>query len=90
FSGVAQLLGEQVLGTPQSTAASLDASGGRSWLPVAAWSALGIWALLSTPTGRRLWAARIGGSSLPPLLTRIRRAPVIAAGLAVAAASLAA
>ncbi|MFB9990991.1 hypothetical protein ACFFLM_03215 [Deinococcus oregonensis] len=86
FSGVMRLLADQMMDSGR-TAQSLNAV---SWLPLATWSALGIWALLYTPTGRRLWTARTAKGSLPRMPLRILRAPVIAAGLAVAVLSLAA
>ncbi|UBV44698.1 hypothetical protein LAJ19_16180 (plasmid) [Deinococcus taeanensis] len=58
-----------------------------TWLPVAAWSVLGVWGLLHTPTGRSLWVRwtqRAALATLPVMPARILRAPVIAAGLALA------
>ncbi|GHF78792.1 hypothetical protein [Deinococcus ficus] len=61
------------------------------WLPVAAWSALGVWALLHTPTGRSLWVRwtrPLKWTTLPPMPARILRAPLIAGGLALASLTL--
>lgn len=61
------------------------------WLPVAAWSALGVWALLHTPTGRSLWVRwtrPLKWTTLPPMPARIIRAPLIAGGLALASLTL--
>lgn len=61
------------------------------WLPVAAWSALGVWALLHTPTGRSLWVRwtrPFAQATLPPMPARILRAPLIAGGLALASLTL--
>ncbi|UQN06487.1 hypothetical protein [Deinococcus sp. QL22] len=81
FSGVVRLIADQLMdaGNTQTVV---------SWLPLATWSTLGIWGLLYTPTGRRLWTARISRGSLPRMPLRILRAPVIAAGLATATVSL--
>ncbi|MFC4640238.1 hypothetical protein [Deinococcus hohokamensis] len=60
-----------------------------SWLPVAAWSVLGVWALLHTPTGRAGWVRWVRAqATLPPMPARVLRAPLIAAGLALAVSSL--
>lgn len=61
------------------------------WLPLAAWSGLGVWALLHTPTGRSLWVRwtqPFARATLPPMPARILRAPLIAAGLALASLTL--
>ncbi|WP_027462173.1 hypothetical protein [Deinococcus ficus] len=61
------------------------------WLPLAAWSGLGIWALLHTPTGRSLWVRwtrTFARATLPPMPARILRAPLIATGLALASLTL--
>lgn len=61
------------------------------WLPLAAWSVLGVWALLHTPTGRSLWVRwtrPFTQATLPVMPLRVRRAPLIAAGLALASLTL--
>lgn len=66
-----------------------DGTADRWALPCAALALLGAWALLHTPTGRRLWTHWTPlAASLPPMPARIWRAPLIAGGLALAISTL--
>ncbi|GGR89351.1 hypothetical protein [Deinococcus sedimenti] len=66
-----------------------DGTADRWALPFTALALLGAWALLHTPTGRRLWTRWTPqGASLPPMPARIWRAPLIAGGLALAVSTL--
>ncbi|ALW88178.1 hypothetical protein [Deinococcus actinosclerus] len=62
-----------------------------SWfaLPLAALALLAGWALLHTPTGRRLWTRWTPpAASLPPLPARVWRAPLLGGGVALGVSAL--